>query len=180
MSDDSFEYGGENGDSFEFSREDGSNGDSSEGDSGEKDFSDEESPKENYKGEDAEEGLNFGETFSDIQRTGQGSIKEGGGFFKGTKSARSIEQAASEKAQGILSGEDMYSNVKEGEKDKILSMISRIENIDRCSIEVLIPALLFKVRRLELQKDFQSFYKKLEGIEAEDLLRYIRQYSSLK
>jgi len=116
------------------------------------------------------EDINFGETFGDRQRTGGGALKVGRGFEGGAKASRSADQAASEKAQGILSGED-----------KIISLISRIQNVERCSIEVLIPALLFKVRRLDLKKDFQKFFKSYaEGIQAADLLRYIRQYDSLK
>lgn len=127
------------------------------------------------------EDINFGETFGDRQRTGGGALKVGRGFEGGAKASRSADQAASEKAQGILSGENMYSSVKEPEKDKIISLISRIQNVERCSIEVLIPALLFKVRRLDLKKDFQKFFKSYaEGIQAADLLRYIRQYDSLK
>lgn len=126
------------------------------------------------------EDINFGETFGDRQRTGGGALKAGTGFMGGTKAGRSAEQAAAEKAQGILSGENMYAGVKDSEKDKILALISRIPNIERCSIEVLIPALLFRVRRLDQKKDFAAFFKKLEDIQAADLLRYIRQYSSLK
>jgi hypothetical protein len=127
------------------------------------------------------EDINFGETFGDRQRTGGGALKVGKGFEGGAKASRSAEQAASEKAQGILSGETMYSGVKEQEKDKILALINRIQNIERCSIEVLVSALLFKVRRLDPKKDFQKFFKTYaEGIQAADLLRYIRQYESLK
>lgn len=184
--DDSFDYG--NGDGFEdeLSYEEG---DSDYGSPGDDDGSPsygkspgDESPG-GYAGEGdlGEEGLNFGETFADIERTGGGAIKTGAGFMGGAKAARSAEQAAAEKAQGILAGENMYSDVKQGEKDKILSLISRVPNVERASIEVLIAALLFKVRRIELSaKNFQTFYKNLEGIEAADLLRYIRQYSDLK
>lgn len=146
--------------------------DFSEGDAVDRDFAEE------------EEEINFGETFSDKQRTAGGAINISsmGGYT--AKAGRSAEQAALEKARGILEGENMYTGVKDHEKTKILTLISHVERVERCSIEILVLALLFKVRSLNLKKDFASFYKMFNpkelNIQAADLVRYIRQYSNLK
>lgn len=154
-------------------REEGSIGEFSGSEDGDGDVSEAESVEEQPEREGE---IEYGETFADIQRTAGGAIKTAAGVGGG-KAGRTPEQAALEKAQGIITGENMYSGVTESEKERILSLISKIPNVERCSIEVLVPALLFKVKKLDLQKNFSTFFKSLEGIEAADLLRYIRQYA---
>lgn len=141
-----------------------------------------ESPGQNFgDGGDENPELNFGEEFKDRQRTAGGDIKAGGPGTKTRfeKSMRSAEDAAIEKARGILGSETSYDakhlDVKESEKEKITTLISKIEHVERFSIEVLTAALLFKIRRLDLGKDFEKFSKKMDStINPFDLIRYIR------
>ena len=183
-SEESFDYGGgeqeyEDEPSYEASiLAEGEGGDEDSPGGSEESFGGDESPagsEESPGGRSPGEGeIEYAQTFADIQRTG-GAVKT-----KESKASRTPEQAAVDKAQGILSGESMYENVRENEKNKILALVERVPNVERCSIEVLVPALLFKVKGLALKKDFGAFFKRVQGIEAADLLRYIRQYSELK
>ncbi len=125
--------------------------------------------------------INFGETFKDKQRTAGGALKIGGGGVSGAaKSTRTAEDAATDRARGILAGEKMYDDLKSNEKESIIIKIANLENVGRYSVDILIPAFLFIIRKLNLKKDFASFFKNIKGIEAVDLVRYIRMLSLKK
>ena len=120
--------------------------------------------------------IDFKEGFGDRERTKGGALQAGGGILHGSKARRTAEDAAREKAEGIMSGENMYSalGLEKKEREKIINLILNTPHVERLAIELYIPALLFTLRKLVPEKDFKPFFKKTEGLEAVDLLRYIR------
>ena len=154
--------------------DDGGNSSSSGGSSSGSSSSDEAGDREG--GSDGEGNIDFGGDFRDLERTKGGALQAGGPSLHGSKSRRSPEDAAKEKADGIMSGEKMYSTLglTSKERESIKERIYKTPNIERLSIEVYVLSLLFSIRKLDVKKDFVSFFKKTDGIEAVDLLRYIR------
>jgi len=134
---------------------------------GEEDFVGEE-----YMGGESPGGeVEFKETFADLQRTAGGAIGAGVSGIK--KSRRSAQDAAQDKARGVLN-DDMYDWVKEDDKRKVYNKMAKMSNIERYNVETLIPAILFQIQGYSLDKNFNSFYKKLTDINKLDLIRYIR------
>lgn len=152
----------------------GGGGGGSDGGSSEEDYSSIDISELSNDGDGDE--IDFKEGFGDRERTKGGALQAGGGILHGSKARRTAEDAAREKAEGIMSGENMYSalGLEKKEREKIINLILNTPHVERLAIEVYIPALLFTLRKLDPEKDFKPFFKKTEGLEAVDLLRYIR------
>lgn len=132
------------------------------------------SEKDFEEGEGVEgsaEGPDFKSTFADFERTAGGAV--GTGVSRIQKSKRSPQDAAQDKAKGILN-DGSYDWIESNEKEKVYRKIGKIDNIERYNIETLVPAIIFVNKEYDLHKNFSSFYKKLFEINKLDLIRYIR------
>jgi len=116
-------------------------------------------------------------TFADTQRTAGGAI--GTGVSRIQKSKRSAQDAAQDKAKGMLNDET-YSWVTPDDKLMVYNKMAKIDNIERYNIETLVPAILFVGQQRKLDKNFNSFYKKLFEVNKLDLIRYIRMLETLQ
>jgi hypothetical protein len=132
----------------------------------------EEDVGEDIGGGDDEEGPDFKSTYADFQRTAGGAI--GTGVSRIQKSKRSVQEAAQDKAKGILNDGSYDQIVESDEKQKVYNTIAKIDNIERYNIETLVPAIIFVNKGYSLDKNFKSFFKKLTDINNFDLIRYIR------
>jgi hypothetical protein len=113
----------------------------------------------------------FKSTYADFERTAGGAI--GTGVSKIQKSKRTAQDAAQDKAKGILN-DGTYDWIEADEKQKVYNKMNKIENIERYNIETLVPAIIFVHKGYSLDKNFKSFFKKLTDINEFDLIRYIR------
>lgn len=149
-----------------------------EGDNTQGDFEEEDA----FKQGEGDEDLDFTLSYKQMQQLsgdgGKGTNLAPGASEKKQKLLRTPEEIVVDQIRGILS-DDLYTNsVTNVKKKGIIEYAETLKNVTLMNLEILVPAILWKINEYSLdKKNYSDFCKKYNIVDVVSLLTYIRMLS---